>query len=230
MKVFKNENQALELATENLNLLLKNFENKEILLMISGGSALKLLEGVRGEFLNKKVTITTLDERFTTDSQINNFFQMTNTRFFTEAKAVGCTFWETVPLENDPIDDFATRVELNLKNWRKNYPEGVIITTQGIGQDGHTAGIMPFPENPQLFTRMFEGESWVIGYDAGKKNPYSKRVTTTLTFLRQQVDYSIVYAVGKETIIKRLQKKEESAASLPSMVFYEMKNVSLFTD
>jgi len=54
------------------------------------------------------------------------------------------------------LEKLAHRYESSLFEWAKKHPEGKIIATMGIGFDGHTAGIMPYPENPETFARLFE--------------------------------------------------------------------------
>ena len=61
-------------ASYKINDLLKRYENNQILLLLSGGSALELLNDIKEEVFKKNVTVTVLDERYTFDPQINNFF------------------------------------------------------------------------------------------------------------------------------------------------------------
>jgi 6-phosphogluconolactonase/glucosamine-6-phosphate isomerase/deaminase len=90
---------------------------------------------------------------------------------------------------------------------------------------------MPFPENPTLFQRLFESDSWVVGYEAGNKNEYPQRVTTTITFLKNIVDTSIVYATGenKKQAIKKIMGGA-LIAETPGRVINTMKDVMFFTD
>lgn len=219
-------------AANCLNWLLNKNKDNPILLMLSGGSAFKILSGIKPSCLGQNITITVLDERFSAKPEVNNFIQLSNTEFYKKAKAAGCKFILTVPHQANTIEDLAESFEKSLRQWKKDYPSGVVIVTQGIGPDGHTAGIMPFPEDPQTFSSLFESDKWVVGYDAGQKNAYPQRVTTTITFLKNIVDHSVVFAVGEEKkkIIEKINSKQASLTALPAMVVWKMKDAQLFTD
>ena len=134
--------------------------------------------------------------------------------------------------ENETQDDLAHRFEEGLKSWIETHANGVVIATMGVGKDGHTAGIMPYPENPALFRSLFEDEEkWVVAHDAGDKNPHSLRVTVTLPFLRM-VDHAVVYVVGEEkrATFERVLAENGALAETPARIIREMKDVRLFTD
>lgn len=224
--------KAAKTASIYLNKILQNNLDKKILLLLSGGSAFKLLEKIDKTFLSPNLTISVLDERFSTDPSINNFLQLSKTNFYKDAKEKSCQFLKTVPKIKESLQEMSTRLENEIKLWRLNNPKGIIVITQGIGTDGHTAGIMPYPEDEPAFKRLFESESWVVGYNALNKNQFPKRVTTTITFLIKEVDYSFVYAVGKDKqeIINRIVNNNINLARLPASVIKQMKNAQIFTE
>lgn len=236
MKIHRATNKAevKKHAAEALNALLQDYKEKPILLMVSAGSAMGLLDFVDTESLGKNVTITVLDERFSVDPKVNNFAQFTQTKFYEKIKERGgANILDTRPQDSETLEKFAKRFESFLLDWSKEYREGKVIITQGIGADGHTAGIMPYPENPELFKKLFEDPKlWVVGYDASEKNPYPLRVTVTLTFLREKVDHSLVYVVGenKREVLKRVLAKEGSLWETPVRIIHEMKEVKIFTN
>lgn len=201
--------EAQKRARGALNTLLSNTQ-APILFLSSGGSALELLEGLS---IRKNITISFLDERCSADPAINNFSQVTS--------RLG---------ERNYIN--MKRFGKELRTWKERNPTGEIVITQGMGQDGHTAGIMPYPENRKLFKEMFENrEHWVVGYDAKEKSDYPLRVTVTMPFLRM-ADYSIAYIVGekKREALGRLLKEQGTLAQTPARIMREMKNVKIFTD
>lgn len=205
--------------------------NKSVLLLLSGGSALSLLfPNLKG--LNNRVTIGVLDERYSSDPKINNFSQLSATPFFATAKENGCVFINTSIKDGETMQNLELRFEKELKLWRDKNPEGKIIITQGMGLDGHTAGIMPYPEDNNLFQKQFDDKNkWVASYDAGNKNQYSQRVTTTLPFLRA-VDVSIMFVSGKEKadILNKILSKNILHNIFPASIIKVMKTVLLFTD
>ncbi len=225
------ENLLLK-AGEALNDSFKRFSNKPILFLSSGGSCLPLLELIDISILNSNITISPLDERYSLNPNINNMAQIAGTKFFLAARSAGCQFIDTRVLREETQKDLAVRFETDLINWLKRNPDGKIIATVGIGVDGHLSGIMPYPENPEKFKEMFESDRFVISCDAGDKNQYRFRVTTTLTFLRK-IDVAICYAVGesKKVVIKSLLSDEGNSATIPASILREIKGkILLFTD
>ncbi len=231
VKIFYNrlEETLVKKASEKLNLLL---QNQRVLLLFSGGSALKILESINSSILSKKVTVSVLDERFSFDESENNFSQITKTSFYRNALENHCQFIDTRPNLNETMEELDKRFEDDLKKWKEKNVDGKIIATQGIGQDGHTSGIMPFPENTSLFHKLFEDErKWVIAYDAGDKNQFPLRITTTLPFLKM-IDYSILYATGssKKHVLQKALSPNTQLHEYPCRVIQKMKNVEIFTD
>lgn len=233
IQLFQNSNvdKLKQKASEFLEKVLIESSDKNILLLLSGGSAFSILSPIINKGIGSNLTIGVLDERYSSDPKINNFSQLSETTFYTVAKNKGCQFIDTRINNFESIEDLSLRFEKELKFWKENNPEGVIIITQGMGPDGHTAGIMPYPEDKNLFNKLFEVNHLVIGYDAGNKNDFPKRVATTLPFLRS-VDVSIMFVVGesKEVILNKILKENIPLNIFPAGIIKEMKKVHLFTD
>lgn len=64
INIFDNK-KAAEQAGKALDKLLAEHKNLPILLVLSGGSALEILDEIKADVLSKNLTITMLDERFT---------------------------------------------------------------------------------------------------------------------------------------------------------------------
>lgn len=224
------ENVKLAASKTLEKIMLENSE-KNILLLFSGGSALSILSSVKNG-LGENITISVLDERYSVDPHVNNFMQIFETLFYSIAKENGCKFIDTRIIRDETIGDLSIRFKKEINGWKEKNPDGLIIITQGMGPDGHTSGIMPYPENKDLFEKQFDDKNnWVIGYDAGNKSQYSKRVTTTLPFLRT-VDISIMLVTGKDKAEKLNKVLSETipAHIFPAVIIKEMKKVYLFTD
>ncbi len=225
------------LAVEKLDRALQAaVEQKQaVLLLVSGGSALKLLDHLNLDpiiLLASKLTIGVLDERYSSDPTINNFAQLIQTKLFAATIDTGAIFIDTRLEAGETASGLANRFEATLKAWTKAHPHGRIIITQGMGPDGHTAGIMPFPENPALFEELFNhSNKWVVTYDAGSKNPYPMRITTTCSFLRQ-VSLSIFYVTGveKQAALSQVYSASGTLAETPARIVKEMKHVELCSD
>lgn len=210
------------------------FRAKDIpaLLLLSGGSAFKVLDSVPQNVLPEDLTIGMLDERYSSDPTINNFAQFAASSFYEVLKNREVSFLDSrVDPSRESLEAYVFRLETGLKEWRQKNLQGKVIITQGIGTDGHTAGIMPFPENPALFKELFLGSRWVAGYDAGPKNAYPIRATITIPFLKTEVDFSLVFATGpeKKPLVKRLFEEAGNLEDMPARVVREMRSVVLVT-
>ena len=102
----------------------------------------------------------------------------------------------------------------------------------GVGKDGHTAGVMPFPESKKLFEDLFLDQEWVASFDATGKSEHKLRFTTTLTFIKKQVDHAVVYVQGKDKkeALEKISDKKGELYEIPAKIFCEMKDVVLCTD
>ena len=221
--------------TQELNSSLKEVhkDNKPFLLLVSGGSAFDLFPDISLDNFGSLATVGVLDERYSTDPKENNMAQFMQTTFYAALKAKNVQFIDTTVQGEETGEEHAKRFDRSLSDWKKNNPDGVIFAIVGIGPDAHTSGILPFPENPSLFSKLFENpDALVVHYDADGKNPYRYRSTTTNIFLRNYIDYAFVYAVGvnKKDALIRLAAKEGSLAETPARILLEMKSVALFTD
>lgn len=222
-------------AELNHQLQLALNQQRPVLFLASGGSALKLLDNLEDQMIRRhatNLTLGVLDERYSEDPQINNFCQLMKTRLYQTAVEAGAIAIDTRIHSNESATDLAHRWETTLKTWRQSHSTGQIIITQGIGPDGHTAGMMPFPENAQFFTELFnQPDKWVTSYDAGQKNPYPLRITTTTVFLLQ-VDASICVATGseKKAALELLMADEGNLATTPARILRELPAAWLFTD
>lgn len=214
-----------------LTALLKAWDENPVLLLCSGGSALALLNDISQEAVGPDVTLGLLDERFDHNFEHTNASALRTTAFFARAMRASVHVLDIDIRDDDTLVSYTARFEGELRGWRARYPQGRIIITQGVGADGHTAGIMPFPEDPARFQKLFEDpDHWVVGYDAGEKNRFPLRVTVTLPFLRHEVDGAVVYAVGEEKkeAIERVQALEGTLAETPARIIHEMRRARIF--
>lgn len=232
MEILRYQNQgetaqaaAFELSKEIINT------DTPVLLLVSGGTAFEVLGYVNPEALSSQLTISTLDERFSTDPRANNFNQLQGLEVFEKATDAGVNFIPTQVVTGEALEDFANIIESGLKNWVTQNPNGKIFATLGMGTDGHTAGISPMPEDPATFNQLFNGSNWVVGYDTKGKLKYPERVTVTNTFLTTKIDFAVAYVIGenkKQALDNTLN--ELSLTEIPARVWNQMKQVKVFTD
>jgi 6-phosphogluconolactonase/glucosamine-6-phosphate isomerase/deaminase len=224
--------EVLARATEKLNAALEREFGGSTLLLLAGGSSLALLEGVKKEFLGAHLTIGMSDERAGDDPRANNFVQMTQTVFYRKAEERGCAFFDTK--QGETAAQLGVRMDGALRAWRAENPRGAILLTQGIGADGHTCGIMPFPEDEKKFAELFETAGrFAVGYDASGKSEFAARATVTMTFLRGEVSESVAYAVGsskKNALSRLMDSKRQALHKVPAWILRDMKTATVFTD
>lgn len=225
----KNEIDATETAGESINEFLRDNTRLPILFLMSGGSALKILDFIDENLLNENLTVTVLDERFTPNENDNNFAQIEKTAFFELAVNAEVNFIGTLPRPSETLTQMANRLEHSLKTWVLENPNGKIIAILGMGEDGHTAGIFA-DADLHSFQQKFCGEKWVVGYDnLGQKLP-KERITTTFTFF-EKIDLGILFVCGekKKAALEQVYKKQEPINLLPALGIEKIKNVKIVT-
>lgn len=229
----RDADEAARKAGERLSQSLAGREEKPTLLLLSGGSSFRLLEAVDADAPEPHLTIAMLDDRASADPGVNTFAQFAATDFYAAAHARGAAFFDTRLVPGEGVRELAERYNNALLSWIADNSHGTVIAIIGFGPDGHTAGIMPFPEDPQKFAALFENSSrWAVGYDAGAKSRYPLRVTVNLPFLREKVDEAIAYATGdgKRAALARVLAEDGALAETPARILREMKKVVLYTD
>lgn len=226
MEIIRTDNPQ-ELAGATLSGLLLSNRKRSVLLMLSGGSAFSILDYVDEEVLGPNIVITVLDERLSIDPNVNNFMQLEQTAFCVKAAEKGARFISTEVTLDSTVNSVAAHLDLSIRVWREQNPNGVVIATMGIGPDGHTAGIFPGTHDAD-----FESNLLFVGYEVSKEvNQHTQRITATHSFLRECVDEAIVYAVGtdKQIHIKKLEEGVCDTTSMPACVMVAMKSVTLYT-
>lgn len=220
-----------EEAGKALGNALSRHADTPILLMLSGGSALTMLDFVSKEALGPHVTVTMLDERYSKDSGVNNFAQLEQTNFYKTGIERGVHSIPTKVLGDESMEKLRDRFANALHEWKRQYKNGVVIATIGIGLDGHVAGIFPGEHSVD-----FNDNHWVVGYSVPSTvNQYPDRVTVTNTFLCNQIQEVIAFVTGSEKreIIKELYDNihhNKIMSAKPMGVIFKMKKASLYTN
>lgn len=232
IKAFSSAQIARQKAGRKVSELFLSSQDKSTLFLISGGSSLDVLPEIEPQALSSNITLGVLDDRMSTDSQINNFLQFTKTPLYPAAKKLGVLFLSSVPAYGDTVEAWGEKYNQVLENWFNSHPNAITIALMGIGADGHTAGIMRCPDNPEMFKKLFiDTDKKAVGYDATGRNPYPLRMTLTIPFIKI-IDHAVVYTVGetkKEALVKSLAPSG-TLWETPGRIILEMPDVWLFTD
>ena len=214
-----------------LNQLLKKQSQQAFLFLVSGGSSLALLEHINPSFFGPHSTVCVLDERYSDDPNVNNMRQLEISTFFDAVQLNGTHFINTKTNPDESIDSVCARFEHGLRTWVAN-TNGTIIAVAGIGQDAHTAGIMPYPEDRRFFEETFNNNNhWVSSYDTGSKNKFRMRITTTIPFLRL-IDHPVIYVQGedKRNALDKMLSEQGTLYESPCRIWREIRNAHLYTD
>lgn len=190
---------------------------KRVLLLIPGGSAIKVVIELARQLTKEnvpldKLVLTLTDERYGpvghTDSnwrQLNDSglnLPGANLRPVLNGKSMAGT-------ERD-FEDFL-RSQINEADYK--------IGFFGIGPDGHTSGVLPH-------SSAMHATNLVHGYDGGT----FMRITTTPVAI-SMLDEAVVYAVGesKWPVLKEL-KAEKPIDEQPAQVLKNIPTVTIFSD
>jgi 6-phosphogluconolactonase/glucosamine-6-phosphate isomerase/deaminase len=205
--------------------------DQPLLILLSGGSSLGLLEYVDADSLSGNITIGMLDDRYSTDPIVNNSLIVQNTAFYQIGSNKSAVFLDSSVGDFETLEIYAERYESAIKEWLALYPDGIIRATIGVGPDGHTSGILPHPEDPEKFNKLFNSYKLVVGYDVGSKNPHRYRMTSTFTLMRK-FDRVLTYMTGqnKKAAFLKIIDEVGTLAETPGRILRELKNVELYTD
>lgn len=98
---------------------------------------------------------------------------------------------------------------------------GIVIGQFGLGNDAHTAGILP--GSPAVTAT----DTTVAGYEW---EDYT-RMTLTRTALKQvHVAYMLAYGEGKKDALERLHKNTETISELPAKLLYDIPEIHVYND
>jgi len=234
LDISKDKVVAARKAAEHLEGLMTKEKTESVILLLSGGSALSILDNLNGLGSIKSLTISVLDERYGSDIANNNFHQLEE-RLAEKVSALASKALFLNPgftsIEN--LEVLASKFNQKLKDWRSQNPKGKIIITQGLGGDMHTAGI--FPDEQSVFEERFgDNANWFTSYNLpdSSKNSHRKRGTVTPSFLRDQVDHSILFAVGenKSQALKAVLENDKEIHKSPGRIIHQMRDVVIFSD
>jgi 6-phosphogluconolactonase/glucosamine-6-phosphate isomerase/deaminase len=225
-------------AAEFLLELLVTHQNEKVLLLLSGGSAVKLYDRI-------KYYVSSITDNYLAIAQVDERFQPVNNDDV-NAITIGKTgLWEACEKKNIPyclisqegtLKEAAEKYNNQIASLIGKYPFKIGVF--GIGEDAHTAGLLPGYE------KEWNTDKLVVGYDTDKQRQNSPaglicpqiirhRITVTPKALRQ-LDHAIVVAIGEKkrgAIENALNPMSQNNLNkYPAVILQKIKKVDLFTD
>jgi 6-phosphogluconolactonase/glucosamine-6-phosphate isomerase/deaminase len=200
-----------------------------LLLFLSGGSNIALaeqallpLQEADPDRFSRLAKLLPLDERFSTEPQLNNSLQLLQT---------GIRILPLLPLENEPLELFAQRFGQEIETWILAHPNGKILATLGMGPDGHIAGISPLPIDPQRFDSLFvSNPNLAVGY-LGNLEP-AERITVTIEGLKHvNAFYGVVSGRTKRDAFEAFRAHSSTPDQHPVQLLHQLDvPIFLFSD
>lgn len=190
-----------------------------IVWFVSGGSNIRLAINILnklGDFKKANLRVLLTDERYGKfDNEDSNLFQLEQAGFAVDKVTLvpvlesnNQTFDQTVAQYEDKVAETLSWAEYSIGQF-------------GIGEDGHTAGILPNSEAVRATDR------FVAGY---KANDYL-RITMTFKAIKQ-ISVAYVYAFGKNkrTTLSDLADKDISIELQPAQIFKQTPEAYIIND
>lgn len=183
LKIIKCQNSD-EVITQ-ANQLLKKLINYQTLLLLSGGFTSKpLYQKIALERTLNPGAVALVDERYG-----GQFHSDSNELMIKSTGLVDYLIFQNIPfdkiLEDQSLDKTAQDYEAKIQDLFKKFSQKVAI--MGIGEDGHTAGILP--------ETIYDHTKWVIGYQTDKSQ-FSSRITLTFEAL-SQINIFLILVTGQ---------------------------------
>ncbi len=213
----KDSNVAVSAITGRL--LKELASGKKVLWLLCGGSNIKIevkiLTKLQASKNLENLALLLMDERFgAVGHKDSNWQQLLDAGAdFNGAYTLPVISDSSKSLEQT-VEEYEELSKVALGN------ADVIIGLFGLGEDGHTAGILP-ESLAVKSTRL------VVGYDS----PPFKRISMTKSALAK-VDIAFVFAFGgaKRRALEDLIANKKSFAELPSKIFWDLPEVYVYND
>jgi 6-phosphogluconolactonase len=195
-------------------IVLRLQKDKSVLWLISGGSSLDVAVMAAQQLKNQpKLAVMQVDERFGPVGHPNSNWQQFIDKGFDPGKFSAYPILKGKGIEETTKEysELLSRV-LNQTDYK--------IGLFGMGNDGHTAGILP------RSVAADEQNELVVHYQA----PDFNRITITAPVIAS-LDVAVLYARGKDKTVALAQlEQDESVVNQPAQVLKQAKELYVYTN
>jgi len=227
---------VLSKAASAISLIVSERSKKgKLLLLLSGGSAIQMYRQVFEELSSSQqdfsmLTVSLFDERFVpVDSADSNAKQLDDAGVVDLVHKMNAR-WLPYLVTGQSGQEVAAQVSRQFSSLIDEGSQLIILA--GLGDDGHTAGLLPTHHKLTL-NKVFESTQVVEYYQLPDDtvNPYRYRVTATPALL-PHADLVILYAVGdkKHSPLQRLVQREGTLSQLPALALLSSQELIVITD
>ncbi len=227
-----------ENCAESIFSFLKNNASQPTLLFWSGGSASKIAELLVPKLNNfddlSWLTMSLIDERYGQPGHADSNETLIRTNGLIDLVEKKSGQWFPV-LTGLPIEQEIDRMN---SFFTSNYTQPTKkLGLFGIGEDGHTAGMLPVFDDSTPFDSLFSpATNEVYSFfnlnqvNPNYPNPFKERMTLNMNGIKN-LDERVVFASGekKKSVLKKINQSSTSIHLCPAKIFSEVPS-HLFTD
>ena len=207
--------KAADIISEKIDAVIAS--SQKTLLLLSAGSAVNIypLFAEKLKNLSKKphfLTIAQADERFQPENKEDiNAYQIEKS---------GLTFYAVD--QKGTMEESAQKYNQTISKLYKNTDFRIAIL--GIGDDGHTVGLLPG------YRKLWDKDTFAVGYK--NKGRFPQRVTFTPKAL-QQCNFAVVCLAGKtkKQVLWKLERESEEGLNIfPASILYSIPEAVVLAD
>lgn len=214
-------------------------QKKKIFLLLSGGSAIKMYKEMFDLVMHQvpaapNLTASLFDERFVEKGHADsNEEQLKQAGILEQLNKLQARWLPYLSNSTQSGDKEAKKISEVFSEAISHHDEIVVLA--GMGDDGHTSGLLPVRADSPNRQKVFETDQLITYYKVDPQdsnNPMLKRLTTTPAFIKQ-ADQIFLYATGenKREAFKRFLANAEPMHACPVISLYQAKNaVKVITD
>lgn len=203
-----------------------NTHPSDVICLLSGGSALDVVEYIQVEKNECRTIFMMGDERWSREQTTNNTLQL-QARY--PEHVVTKSLIETIPNESESLVDFATRIEKTFLEKVSLLTNVKIFMVLGIGTDGHTAGI--FPMDKESFQETYRDDTTYVPVHV-EGLTIDSRASFTPHWILTHVDEIFAFVVGdsKHAILESLVHETKELHERPAELLKLHTQSHIYTD
>ncbi|OGG32825.1 hypothetical protein A3G68_03360 [Candidatus Gottesmanbacteria bacterium RIFCSPLOWO2_12_FULL_42_10] len=207
--------KAADIISEKIDAVIAS--SQKTLLLLSAGSAVNIypLFAEKLKNLSKKphfLTIAQADERFQPENKEDiNAYQIEKS---------GLTFYAVD--QKGTMEESAQKYNQTISKLYKNTDFRIAIL--GIGDDGHTVGLLPG------YRKLWDKDTFAVGYE--NKGRFPQRITLTPKAF-QQCNFAVVCLAGKtkKQVLWKLERESEEGLNIfPASILYSIPEAVVLAD